>query len=95
MHCAELAKFITDTIGHGWKKDATKLEYLLDYIDDDAVLDKMFSIKHNNKVALAKCLKETDNVDIDVNSIFDVQIKRLHEYKASADEYICNLSISK
>ena len=45
MHCnPELAKFITDTIGHGWKKDATKLEYLLDYIDDDAVLDKMFSI---------------------------------------------------
>lgn len=82
MHCnPELAKFITDTIGHGWKKDATKLEYLLDYIDDDAVLDKMFSIKHNNKVALAKYLKETDNVDIDVNSIFDVQIKRLHEYK--------------
>ena len=82
MHCnPELAKFITDTIGHGWKKDATKLEYLLDYIDDDAVLDKMFSIKHNNKVALAKYLKETDNVDIDVNSIFDVQIKRPHEYK--------------
>jgi len=82
MHCnPELANFITSTIGHGWKKDATKLEYLLDYINDDAVLDKILAIKHNNKVALAKYLKETENVDIDVNSIFDVQIKRLHEYK--------------
>ena len=82
MHCnPELANFITSTIGHGWKKDATKLEYLLDYINDDAVLNKILAIKHNNKVALAKYLKETENVDIDVNSIFDVQIKRLHEYK--------------
>lgn len=82
MHCnPELSNFITSTIGHGWKKDATKLEYLLDYINDDAVLDKMLEIKHNNKAALAKYLKETENVDIDVNSIFDVQIKRLHEYK--------------
>lgn len=82
MHCnPELSNFITETIGHGWKKDASKLEYLLNYIDDDAVLDKILAIKHNNKVALAKYLKETENVDIDVNSIFDVQIKRLHEYK--------------
>lgn len=82
MHCnPELSNFITETIGHGWKKDATKLEYLLDYINDDAVLDKILAIKHNNKVALAKYLKETENVDIDENSIFDVQIKRLHEYK--------------
>lgn len=82
MHCnPELSNFITETIGHGWKKDASKLEYLLNYIDDDAVLDKILAIKHNNKVALAKYLKKTENVDIDVNSIFDVQIKRLHEYK--------------
>ena len=74
MHCnPELANFITSTIGHGWKKDATKLEYLLDYIND-AVLDKILAIKHNNKVA-SKILKGNRKCYIDVNSIFDVQIK--------------------
>ncbi|MDP4145672.1 MAG: glycogen/starch/alpha-glucan phosphorylase [Bacillota bacterium] len=82
MHCnPELSKFITETIGSAWKKDAMKLEDLLNFKDDEAVLEKMLSIKTNNKKALADYLKEIANVEIDENSIFDIQIKRLHEYK--------------
>ena len=82
MHCNhDLAIYISELIGDGYKKDATKLEYLLKYIDNKEVLNKLESIKVNNKIALKNYLKETQNVDIDENSIFDIQIKRLHEYK--------------
>lgn len=82
MHCnPELSNFITETIGGSWKKDAMKLQELLNFKDDDAVLEKILSIKQENKKALVKYLKETADVDIDENSIFDIQIKRLHEYK--------------
>ncbi|WP_411170162.1 glycogen/starch/alpha-glucan phosphorylase [Clostridium sp. MB05] len=82
IHCNnELTKFISELIGEDFKKDATKLENLLKYIDDKAVLNKIGEIKKNNKIALKDYLKETQNVEIDENSIFDIQIKRLHEYK--------------
>uniref|UniRef100_UPI00241D2357 glycogen/starch/alpha-glucan phosphorylase n=1 Tax=Clostridium tertium TaxID=1559 RepID=UPI00241D2357 len=64
-----------------YKKDATKLENLLKYIDNKEVLKKLGEIKKNNKIALKNYLKETQGVEIDENSIFDIQIKRLHEYK--------------
>lgn len=82
MHCnPELSAFITEKIGSGWKKDAMELEKLLKFQEDDSVLEKMLSIKQDNKKALVKYIKETENIDIDENSIFDIQIKRLHEYK--------------
>jgi glycogen phosphorylase len=82
MHCNnELSRYISELIGDEYKKDATKLENLLKCIDNKEVLNKLEAIKVNNKVALKKYLKETQNVDVDENSIFDIQIKRLHEYK--------------
>ncbi|MDE6313717.1 MAG: glycogen/starch/alpha-glucan family phosphorylase [Lachnospiraceae bacterium] len=77
----ELAAYITELIGDGYKKDADKLEDLLKYIDDQKVLDKIKDIKKEKKVELAAYLKETQNVEIDPNAIFDIQVKRLHEYK--------------
>ncbi|HKL84881.1 MAG TPA: glycogen/starch/alpha-glucan phosphorylase [Treponemataceae bacterium] len=76
-----LANFITKKIGHGWEKDLSQLKKLEKFVDDPAVLDEFISIKNNNKVELARYLKETQNIFIDPDSIFDVQIKRLHEYK--------------
>lgn len=82
MHCnPELAQYITELIGDEWKKDATKLEKLLAYKEDDTVLERLISIKDSNKGKLKKFLKETQNVDIPVDSIYDIQVKRLHEYK--------------
>ena len=82
LHCNnELADYITELIGDDFKKDAAKLEELAKYIDDKAVLNKLGEIKKNNKVLLKNYLKETQGVEIDENSIFDIQIKRLHEYK--------------
>ncbi len=77
----ELASYITELIGDGFKKDADKLEDLLKYIDDQKVLDKIKEIKKGKKAELAAYLKETQNVEVDPNAIFDIQIKRLHEYK--------------
>lgn len=76
-----LADFLSQTIGDGFKKDANKLEKLLDYADDQAVLDKLESIKMGKKKELAAYLKEHENVEVDPDSIFDIQVKRLHEYK--------------
>ena len=82
MHCnPSLSDFITAAIGEGWKQDANQLEKLLDYQDDPAVLQKLLDIKQENKNELARYLKEKSGVDIDENSIYDIQIKRLHEYK--------------
>ncbi len=77
----ELAAYITELIGDGFKKDAEKLEDLLKYIDDQKVLDKIKEIKKGKKAELAAYLKETQNVEINPDAIFDIQIKRLHEYK--------------
>ena len=82
LHCNnELASYISELIGDDFKKDAAKLEDLLKYADNKEVLAKLDEIKKHNKVALKKYLKETQNLDINENSIFDIQIKRLHEYK--------------
>ena len=82
MHCNPiLSEFITDTIGDGWKQDANQLEKLLAYQDDPAVLQKLLDIKQENKNELARYLKEKSGVDIDPASVYDIQIKRLHEYK--------------
>ena len=82
MHCnPELTQLIEQLIGDGFKVEAEKLQDLIQYINDKEVLQKLLDIKHNNKVKLKKYLKNTQNIDIDENSIFDIQIKRLHEYK--------------
>ena len=82
LHCNnELADYITELIGDGFKKNADKLEDLAKFVDDKNVLAKLDKIKKDNKLALKKYLKETQNVNINENSIFDIQIKRLHEYK--------------
>ncbi len=77
----ELAGFLSEKIGDGYKKDAGKLESLLDYIDDEAVLDRIAEIKMNRKKDLAAYVKEAEGVTLNPDSIFDIQSKRLHEYK--------------
>ena len=77
----ELSKFITERIGHGWEKDLTKLKGLEKFVNDDKSLKELMSIKEENKRRLAEFLKNSQNELIDPESIFDVQVKRLHEYK--------------
>ena len=82
LHCNhQLTDYISGKIGPDFKKDASKLENLLKYKDDQKVLDDIYEIKTEKKKELAAYLKEKENVEIDVNSVFDVQVKRLHEYK--------------
>ena len=82
MSCnPELSAYITELIGDGWKKDANELEKLGNFINDDAVLTKIVDIKNAKKTELASYLKKTQNLDVPDNSIFDIQVKRLHEYK--------------
>ena len=76
-----LSAYITELIGDGWKKDANELEKLGNFINDDAVLTKLVDIKNAKKTELASYLKKTQNLDVPDNSIFDIQVKRLHEYK--------------
>ena len=82
LHCnPELAAYITELIGDGWKKDAAELEKLLEFQNDEKVLSRFIEIKDGKKADLKKYLKETQNIDIAADSVFDIQIKRLHEYK--------------
>ncbi|WP_092923310.1 glycogen/starch/alpha-glucan family phosphorylase [Romboutsia hominis] len=82
IHCNPLlTEFIEELIGDEFKAEAEKLQDLIKYINDEKVLQKLLDIKHSNKVELKNYLKKTQNIDIDENSIFDIQIKRLHEYK--------------
>ena len=82
MSCnPELSAYITELIGEGWKKDANELEKLGNFINDDTVLTKLVDIKNAKKTELASYLKKTQNLDVPDNSIFDIQVKRLHEYK--------------
>ena len=82
MSCnPELSAYITELIGDGWKKDANELEKLGNFINDDAVLTKLVDIKNAKKTELASYLNKTQNLDVPDNSIFDIQVKRLHEYK--------------
>ena len=77
----ELAGCISDTIGDGYKRNAMELEKLLEHQRDTALLDRISQIKQDKKNALAAYIKEKEGVEIDPNSIFDIQIKRMHEYK--------------
>ncbi|MFV0362070.1 MAG: glycogen/starch/alpha-glucan phosphorylase [Suipraeoptans sp.] len=82
MHCNHLlSDFITETIGDEWKSDASKLINLLGYTENSGAISKLAENKRANKLELKRYLKETQNIDINENSIFDIQIKRLHEYK--------------
>ena len=77
----ELAAYISSLIGDGYKKDAMELEKLMKYEDDNTVLTKLWQIKQNKKVELASYLKNTQQIEINPDSVYDIQIKRLHEYK--------------
>ena len=77
----DLADYLKELIGNGYLEDATQLEKLLDYADDKTVHAKLAEIKHNNKLALKRYLKENKGIELDENSIIDTQIKRFHEYK--------------
>jgi len=82
LYCnPQLTSFIEELIGPAFKKDAMELEKLSAFVNDDAVLDKLLSIKEARKVVLCDFLKHTQNIDIDADSVFDIQVKRLHEYK--------------
>ncbi|MBQ8515777.1 MAG: glycogen/starch/alpha-glucan phosphorylase [Ruminococcus sp.] len=82
LHCnPELAAFITSLIGDDYKKDAAELTKLAEYAEDPKVLEQLLAIKQSRKQELRAYLKQTEGVDVDADSIFDIQIKRLHEYK--------------
>ena len=82
LHCnPALTELLDELIGEGYKKDAAELEKLLAFKNDDKVLDRLVEIKHANKEALCKYLEETQGVKVSPDTIFDIQIKRLHEYK--------------
>ena len=76
-----LADFITDKIGDGWIKDASQLENLLPLQNNRNVAEELAKIKRANKVRLAEYIKKANGITVDPDSIFDVQVKRLHEYK--------------
>lgn len=77
----ELADFISELIGEDYKKDATELEKLLQFKNDDRVLRRLEEIKKDNKKVLVDVIRKNEGVELDPDSIFDIQIKRLHEYK--------------
>ena len=82
MYCNQpLTKFISSLIGEGYKKDADELKKLLAYKDDQKVLDQLLDIKTNAKKICKDFVLENTGIEIDENSVFDIQIKRLHEYK--------------
>ena len=82
LHCnPALTELLDELIGEGYKKDAAELEKLLAFKDDEKVLDRLVEIKHANKEALCKYLEETQGVKVSPDTIFDILIKRLHEYK--------------
>jgi starch phosphorylase len=77
----DLTEYIKELIGDGFVRDATKLEDLLRYQDDEDVLDNLRRIKRINKIRLASYVAKANGVNLDPSSLFDVQVKRLHEYK--------------
>ena len=77
----ELSSLITELIGDGWTTDLYKLKELEKYLDDEKVLNRVAEIKLHNKERLANYIKETTGIEVNPHSIFDIQVKRLHEYK--------------
>ena len=82
LHCdPEMTEFITSLIGPGFKKNAEELEKLGAYVNDEEVLKKLLAVKGTRKTELKNYLAKTQGIELDDNSIYDIQIKRLHEYK--------------
>lgn len=77
----KLAKLITEKIGDGWITDLSQLKELKKFTDDEDFLERLMEVKKENKIALAKYIKQTKGIEINPDSIFDIQVKRLHEYK--------------
>lgn len=77
----ELTSYLEELIGDGFKHDSNELEKLLKYKDDEAVLNRLAEIKYNNKVRLANYISKANGINVDPDSMFDIQVKRLHEYK--------------
>ena len=77
----ELTAYLEELIGDGFKHDSTELEKLLKYVNDEKVLNRLAEIKYNNKVRLADYIAKANGINVDPNSMFDIQVKRLHEYK--------------
>lgn len=77
----KLAKLITEKIGDSWITDLSQLKELKKFTDDEGFLEKLMEVKKENKIALAKYIKQTKGIEINPDSIFDIQVKRLHEYK--------------
>ena len=77
----ELTALIDDCIGSSWRQDARKLEKLLDFQKDEAVLDRLLAVKQENKNHLCRLLWAEQGIELDPQSVFDIQVKRLHEYK--------------
>lgn len=76
-----LADLVTDKIGNEWITDLSNIKKLSVYVDDEKCQQEFMNIKYQNKIRLAKYIKEHNGIDVDPRSIFDVQVKRLHEYK--------------
>ena len=82
LHCNhELTSLITDMIGEGYKKDASELENLQKFADDPAFVKALLNVKQTKKTEFKQYLQDKEGITIDDHSIFDVQVKRLHEYK--------------
>jgi starch phosphorylase len=77
----DLRKFLSEAIGPEWEKDAEKLKDLDKYCQDKDCTEELYQAKRKNKERLAKYIKENQNIDVNVDSIFDIHIKRIHEYK--------------
>ena len=82
LHCnPQLSDEIEKLIGDGFKKDANELEKLMAFVDDNTALDAINAVKHQNKIVAAQFLRDKEGIELNVDSIFDIQSKRLHEYK--------------
>ncbi len=82
MSCdPELAELITETIGDGWKKDALKLKKLMEHAENEEIINKIMAVKEVKKAQLCDFIRSREGVELNKDSIFDIQIKRMHEYK--------------
>jgi starch phosphorylase len=82
LHCdPELAALLDEKIGTGYRADANELEKLMEYKDDTDTLNRLLAVKKDNKAAVCDYLRKTQGVELNPDSIFDIQVKRLHEYK--------------
>ncbi|MDR1862009.1 MAG: glycogen/starch/alpha-glucan phosphorylase [Candidatus Ancillula sp.] len=77
----KLCKLINDLLGHGWINNLDRLKELEQFVNDDSVLDRLLEVKQFNKVRLASLLQARDGINLNVDTMFDVMVKRLHEYK--------------